>query len=227
MRLDSQANNLGDTLDKMKRQGARLDRKIAILEGDNARHLIMLSDARKAILMADYGSYEYKQNLLVVLMDQVEAKTRKANLNRAKAYDLALSGIDNRTHGNRTRANQELRKMERWIDEATILGVEIAEHSSQLMRLNKPIEVAESQGRQAQAIKKNLEYDIIGIQYHLFTARRHREELKRSFEATRKLFLQLRDEFDQVELVTISQSDEGDVLMNQAEAAERSAECAK
>ena len=117
--------------------------------------------------------------------------------------------------------------MERWIEEATILDGEIAKHSSQIMRLNKRIEVAECQGRRAQAVKKDLEYDIIGIQYHLFTARRHREELKRSFEATRKLFLQLRDEFDRVELVTISQSDEGDVLMNQAEAAERSAECAK
>ena len=138
-----------------------------------------------------------------------------------------MSGIDHRIHGNRTKANRELRKVERWIEEATILDGEIAKHSSQIMRLNKRIEVAECQGRRAQAVKKDLEYDIIGIQYHLFTARRHREELKRSYEANRKLFLQLRDEFDRVELVTISESDEGDVLMNQAEAAERSAECAK
>ena len=77
----------------------------------------------------------------------------------------------------------ELIKVEHWIEEATMLDVEIAEHSSQLMRLNKRIEVAERQGRQAQAVKKDLEFDIIGIQYQLFTARRHHEELKRSFEA--------------------------------------------
>ena len=87
---------------------------------------------------------------LIMLMDQVEAKTRKADLNRARA----LSGIDNRIHGNRIRATQELRKMECWFDEATILDMEIARHSDQLMRLNKWIEVAESQGRRAQAIKK-------------------------------------------------------------------------
>ena len=117
----------------------------------------MLSDARQVILLSDYGSYEYDQNQLVVLVDQVEAKTRKENLSRAKAYNLALSGIDHRTHGNRTRANQELRKVEHWIEEATILDAEIAEHSSQRMRPNKRIEVAEYQGRRAQAVKKDLE----------------------------------------------------------------------
>ena len=133
--------------------------------------------------MADYAGYEYDQNQLIVLMDQVEAKTWKADLNRARAYDLALSGIDNRIYGNRIRATQELRKMECWFGEATILDIEIARHSDQLMRLNKQIEVAESQGRRAQAIKKDLEYDLIGIAFNLSTARRHREELKRSFEA--------------------------------------------
>ena len=113
-----------------------------------------------------------------MLVDQVEAKTREANMSKAKAYDLALSGIDHRTLGNRTQANQELRKVERWIEEATILDVEIAEHSSQLMRLNKRIKVAECQGRRAERVKRDLEYDIIGIQYHLFSARRHHEELK-------------------------------------------------
>ena len=68
---------------------------------------------------------------------------------------------------------------------------------------------------------------MIGIQYHLFTARRHPEELKRSFEANRKLFLQLRDEWERFELVTESESDKADDLRNQAEAAERSAECAR
>ena len=157
MRLDSQADKLADTLDKMERQRVRLDRKIAVLEGNKVRHSIRLSEAKQAILMADYYGYEYDQHQLIVLMDHVEAKTRKADLNRVRAYDLALSGIDNRIHGNRIRATQELRKMERWIDEATILDIEIARHSNQLMRLNKRIEVAESQGRRAQAIKKDLE----------------------------------------------------------------------
>ena len=141
----------------MERQEACLDRKITILESDHDRHLSMLSDARQVILMADYDSYEYEQNQLVVLVDQVEAKTREANLSRAKAYDLALSGIDHRTHGNKTQVNQELRKVERWIDEATILDVEIAENSSQLMRLIKRIKVAECQGRREQAVKEDLE----------------------------------------------------------------------
>ena len=63
-------------------------------------------------------------------MDQVETKTREANLSRAKANNLVLSGIDHRTHGNRTQANVILRKVECWIEEANILDVEIAEHSS-------------------------------------------------------------------------------------------------
>ena len=72
-----------------------------------------------------------------------------------------------------------------------------------------------------------MEYNIIGIQYHLFTARRHRKELKRSFEANRTLFLQLRDECERFGLVSISESDEEYDLRNQAEAAERSAEGAR
>ena len=227
MQLSSQTKNLGDTLDKMERQEARLNRKIHILDNEHTCYLIMISDTRQVIMQADYDASKYDQNQLVVLMDQVEAKTRKANLSRAKAYELALSGIDNRTHGNRTRANQELRKVERWIEEAIMLDEEIVEHSSQLMRLNKRIEVAEHQGRRAKAVKKDLEYDIIGIQYKLFTARHHREELNRSFEGNRKLFLQLRDECKRFELVTISESDEADDLRNQAEAAERSTEGAR
>ena len=157
MRLVSQANKLADKLDKMKRQDARLGRKIASLESEEVRHDIMLSDARTVIWMADYAAKEYDQNQLVMLVDQVEAKTREANLSRAKAYDLALSGIDHRTHGNKTQLNQELRKVECWIDEATILDVEIAENSSQLMRLIKRIKVAECQGRREQAVKEDLE----------------------------------------------------------------------
>ena len=68
------------------------------------------------------------------------------------------------------------------------MDVEIAEHSRQLMRIDKRIEVAECHGRQEQAVKKDLEYNIIGIQYHLFNARRHCEELKPSFQANRNFF---------------------------------------
>ena len=102
MQLSSQTKNLGDTLDKMERQEARLNRKIHILDNEHTCYLIMISDARQVILIADYGGYEYDQNQLVMLVGQVEAKTRKANLSRAKAYELAVSGIDHRTHGNKT-----------------------------------------------------------------------------------------------------------------------------
>ena len=57
-RLDAQANKLGNTLEKMERQESRLDRKITSLNSDLTRHLIMLSDAKQVILIADYGSYE-------------------------------------------------------------------------------------------------------------------------------------------------------------------------
>ena len=87
---------------------------------------------------------EYEQNQLVVLVDQVEAKTQEANLSRAKAYNLVLSGMDHRTHGNRTWL-LVLRKVESWIEEATILDVEIAKHFSQVMILNNRIQVAEVQ----------------------------------------------------------------------------------
>ena len=227
MRLDSQADKLADTLDEMEHQRTRLDRKIAVLEGNEVRHSIRLLEAKQAILTADYDGYEDNQNQLIVLMDQVEAKSRKADLNRARAYDLALAGIDNRIHGNRIRATQELRKMERWMDEAIILDIEMARHSNQLMRLKKRIEVTESMGRRAQTIKKDLEYNLIIIAFNLSTARCQREELKQSFETNRKLFLQLRDEFQRFELVTILESDNADDLRKQAEAAERSAECAR
>ena len=108
-----------------------------------------------------------------------------------------------------------------------MLDGEIAEHSSQLMRLNKRIEVTERQARQVRAIKKDLEYNEIGIQYQLSVARRHREEFTRNFEANRKIFLQLRDEEERFGLVSISESDEADKFRKQAEAAERSAEAAR
>ena len=70
-------------------------------------------------------------------------------------------------------------------------------------------------------------FGIIGIQYHLFTARSHREELKQSFEANRKIFLQLRDEEERFGLVSISESDEADDLRKQAEEAKRKAQCTR
>ena len=87
--------------------------------------------------------------------------------------------------------------------------------------------MAEHQGRRAQTVKRDFEYDIIGIQFQLSTARRHREELQQRFEANRKLFLQLRDKCERFGLVSISESDEADDLRNQAEAAERSTEGAR
>ena len=43
----------------------------------------------------------YNQGKLVELVDQVEANTKEANLLRSKAHNLAVSGIYNRTCGNR------------------------------------------------------------------------------------------------------------------------------
>ena len=131
-----------------------------------------------------------------------------------------MSSIYNRTRGDRNRANQELRRVEHRIEEATMLDEEIAEHSSRLMKLNKQIEMAEHQGRQAQTIKRDVEHDLNGVQFHISTAQRHREELQRSYEANRKIFLQLRDEEERFGLTSISER-------NQAEAAERSAEGAR
>ena len=118
---------------KMEQQEARLERKITSLDSSLDRHLSMLSDAKQVIWMADTGRYEYDQDQLVRLMDHVETKIREAKLSRAKACNLVHSGIDHRTLGNRSQANVILRKVERWIEEADILDVEITEHSSQIV----------------------------------------------------------------------------------------------
>ena len=55
----------------MEQQEARLDRKITSLDSRLDRNLSMLSDAKQVIWMADYGSYEYEQDQLVMLVDQV------------------------------------------------------------------------------------------------------------------------------------------------------------
>ena len=81
----------------------------------------MQSEAKQVIWQATYDIKKYDQNQLIVLVDQVEAKTREANLRRSKTYELAVSGIYHRTRGDRSRANQELNKVEHWIEEATVL----------------------------------------------------------------------------------------------------------
>ena len=62
-----------------------------------------------------------------------------------------------------------------------MLDGEIAEHSSRLMKLNKRIEMAEHQRRQAQAIIREVKYDLKAVQVHISTAEPHREELQRSY----------------------------------------------
>ena len=108
-----------------------------------------------------------------------------------------------------------------------MLDGEIAVHSSRLMKLNRRIEMAEHQRRQAQTIIREMEYDLKAVQARISTAERYREELQRSYEANRVNFLQLREEEERYGLVSISESDEAEDLRNQAEAAERSAESAR
>ena len=69
-RLSSQAEELDERLAKLRRQEARLNRKIYNLG---------------------------KTRILTEILDQVEAKTKEANLLRSKAYNLAVSDIYNRT----------------------------------------------------------------------------------------------------------------------------------
>ena len=68
--------------------------------------------------------------------------------------------------------------MQHWIDEAAMLDGEIAVHSSRLMKLNKRIEMAEHERRQARTIIREVEYDLKAVQVHISTAERHREELQ-------------------------------------------------
>ena len=91
--------------------------------------------------------------------------------------------------------------MERWLEEADILDVERTEHSSQIEECNNGIQMAECQAIRTSTVKRDLEYDIIGIQYQLFSSRRQHEEIRRDFKANRKLFLQLREEEDRFGLV--------------------------
>ena len=53
------------------------------------------------------------------------------------------------TCGNRDRANKVLLRVAHWIKEAIVLDGEISEHSSELMKLCKQIEVAEHDRRRA------------------------------------------------------------------------------
>ena len=68
-------------------------------------------------------------------MDQVEIKTKEADLLRSRAYNLAVPGIYMRTCGNRFRANEVLLRVALWLEEAIVLDGEILMHSSQLMKL--------------------------------------------------------------------------------------------
>ena len=72
---------------------------------------------------------------LVDLLDQVETRTKEADLFRSRAYNLEVSGIYMRTCGNRVQANELLLRVARWLEEAVVLDGEISEHSSQLMKL--------------------------------------------------------------------------------------------
>ena len=67
--------------------------------------------------------------------------------------------------------------------------------------------MAEHQRRQAQAIIREVEYDLKAVQVHISTAERHREELQRSYEAIWVNFLQLREEEERYGLVSVSESD--------------------
>ena len=85
LRLSSQADRLGDKLAKMDRQEARLNRKIYILNNEHGNLLTNQSEANHVIWMATWAIKKGDQNQLVVLVDQVEAKTREANLRSSKA----------------------------------------------------------------------------------------------------------------------------------------------
>ena len=159
----------------MERQKACLEWKIINLDCSLDTHQSMLSNVKQVMILDDTGCYEYDQIQLVRLRNHVENKTREAKLSRTKAMNCVLAGIDHRTHGNRSQANVILRKVERWLEEADMLDVEITEHSSQIEECNNRIQMAESQAMRASAVKRDLEYDIIGIQYHLFNSRRQRE----------------------------------------------------
>ena len=193
LQISSQVDRLDEKLAKMVRQENRLNRKKYILNNEDCCLLGIQSEAKIVIWQATYDIKKYDQNQLIVLVDQVEAKAREANLRRSKAYELAVSDIYHRSCGNRNRADRELHRVEHWIEVATVLDGEITEHSSRLMKLNKRIEMAEHQRRRAQTIIREVEHDLKGVQFHISTAERHREELQPSYEAKRINFLQLRN----------------------------------
>ena len=66
----------------MDRQEARLNRKIYSLKNEYGNLLTNQSEANHVIWMATWAIKKDDQNQLVVLVDQVEAKTREANLRR-------------------------------------------------------------------------------------------------------------------------------------------------
>ena len=160
-------------------------------------------------------------------MDQVEAKTKKADLLRSKAYSLAVPGIYMRMCGNRDRANEVLLRVALWIEEAIVLDGEISEHSSQLMKLCKQSEMAEHDRRRAQNIMIEVKHNLERVQFHISTAERHRKELQRNYKDIRQLSLRLRDEEEWYGLISMSESDAAEDLRSQAMTAESSAERAR
>ena len=87
----------------MRRQEARLNRKIYNLETEKTclwteewETQIVISEATLDIQLCDHP-----RGKLVDLVDQVEAKTKEADLLRSKAFNLAVPGIYLRTCGNR------------------------------------------------------------------------------------------------------------------------------
>ena len=64
----------------------------------------------------DIKQYNHPKGKLVDLVDQVEAKTKQADLLRSRAYTLAVPGIYMRMCGNRDRASKVLLKVARCIE---------------------------------------------------------------------------------------------------------------
>ena len=134
---------------------------------EKARILAKESETEMAIGEATFNVKMYDQGKLVELVDQVEAKTEEANLLRSKADKLAVSGIYNRTCGNRDRANEELLRVARCIEESIVLDGEISEHSSQLIYFSRQIEISEHVRSRAQNIMREVEHDLERVQFHI------------------------------------------------------------
>ena len=214
---------VGQQADKMRRQESRLIRKYFILSEEDTRLFKTQLDTESVIGQATFNIKMYYRGTLVELVDQVEANTKEGNLLRSKAYNLAVSGNYNRECGNRDRANEEMLRVNRWIEEAIVLDGEISEHSSQVMELSKQIETSEHDIRRARNILREVKYDQDRVQVHMSTAERHREELHLKYKDIRQLSLRLRDEEERYGLISMSESEAAEDLRSHPMAAESSA----